>query len=217
MRIILIGPPGAGKGTQAKRIMESLGVVQLSTGDMLRAEVKAGSETGRLAGDMMAAGRLVPDSMILELIGRRIGQEDCNTGFILDGFPRTVAQAKALDDMLENRSLVLNGVILLGVDDEKLVQRVIGRFTCAGCGKGYHDTFEPPKVDGVCDKCGSTEFNRRKDDNEVSMRERLAAYHSETEPLLPYYEETGRLYRVDGMAEIDDVAKQIEEVLGRMC
>ncbi|MGB0748764.1 MAG: adenylate kinase [Magnetospiraceae bacterium] len=214
MNLILIGPPGAGKGTQAKRIEDAYGVVQLSTGDMLRAERASGSELGKRAGELMDAGKLVPDDLIISMISERIDGEDCKNGFILDGFPRTTGQAEALDGMLKEKNLTLDHVVLLEVDDDLLVARITGRYTCAKCGKGYHEEFEKPAKEGVCDVCGATEFTRRKDDNEETVRSRLEAYHGQTAPLLPYYEGTGRLKRVDGMAAIDEVTSQVKQVLG---
>ena len=213
MNLIVLGPPGAGKGTQAKRIEERFGVVQLSTGDMLRAAVGSGGELGRQAAEVMEAGQLMPDDIMIQIISERIAQPDCANGFILDGFPRTVAQAKALDRMLVDVGLRMDHVIELRVDDEVLVERITGRFHCARCGAGYHDSFQRPKVEGVCDVCGGTEFKRRHDDNEETVRARLAAYHEQTEPILPYYRRAGVLESVDGMAEIDEVTRQIMRVI----
>ena len=212
--IILIGPPGAGKGTQAKRLQDRYNIVQLSTGDMLRAEVASGSELGQRAKGIMEKGGLVPDDLIISMIGGRIDQDDCDKGFILDGFPRTTAQAEALDAMFGDKGMTLDAVLELEVDDEAMVTRITGRFTCAKCGKGYHDTFERPKTDGVCDVCGGTEFTRRADDNAETVRSRLKAYHEQTAPIAAYYKEKGLLKGVDGMAAIDEVTKQLTDILG---
>jgi adenylate kinase len=213
MNLILLGPPGAGKGTQAKRLEDRHSLVQLSTGDMLRAVVASGVPLGQQAKEIMAAGKLMPDELMIEMIADRISKPDCATGFILDGFPRTVPQAQALDRMLEEKGLKLDHVIEMKVDDAALVERITGRYTCAKCGQGYHDKFQKPKVDGVCDVCGSTEFTRRADDNAETVTTRLAAYHKQTAPILPYYKERGVLETVDGMADIDVVTEQIEALL----
>ncbi|GEO37076.1 adenylate kinase [Skermanella aerolata] len=213
MNLILLGPPGAGKGTQAKRLEDRHGLVQLSTGDMLRAVVASGVPLGQQAKEIMAAGKLMPDELMIEMIADRISKPDCATGFILDGFPRTVPQAEALDRMLEEKGLKLDHVIEMKVDDAALVERITGRYTCAKCGQGYHDKFQTPKADGVCDVCGSTEFTRRADDNAETVTTRLAAYHKQTAPILPYYKERGVLETVDGMADIDVVTDQIEALL----
>lgn len=214
MRLILLGPPGAGKGTQAQRLMEAYDIVQLSTGDMLRAAVAAGTEVGLRAKAVMEAGELVSDDIVVGIISDRVDQDDCQNGFILDGFPRTLAQAEALERMLAEKSLSLDAVIEMRVDDALLIDRITGRYTCAGCGAGYHDENLKPKVAGVCDKCGGTEFNRRADDNAETVTSRLKAYHEQTAPLLPFYGDSGHLQTVDGMAEIDEVTKQIQAVLG---
>ncbi|MGE0095291.1 MAG: adenylate kinase [Alphaproteobacteria bacterium] len=215
MNIILLGPPGCGKGTQAKRLQDRFGLVQLSTGDMLRAAVKSGSEIGRRAKAIMDSGALVPDDVIIAMIEDRIGQSDCRNGVILDGFPRTVAQAEALDRMFAGKGLKLDRVIELAVDEGALVKRITGRFSCKTCGAGYHDTFQRPKKDGVCDVCGGTEFVRRDDDKEETVKARLEAYRRQTAPILPYYKGKGLLSQVDGMAPIDDVTRQIEALVGR--
>src|SRR5262249_35097543 len=213
MNIILLGPPGAGKGTQAQRLQRERGVVQLSTGDMLRAAVASGSELGKKAKDIMNRGELVPDALMVGLIEDRIAQPDAAKGFILDGFPRTEAQAKALDQMLAKTGKKLDRVVEMEVDEKALTERIVGRYTCAKCGAGYHDTFKRPKVEGVCDVCGSREFTRRKDDNAETMKTRMAAYRAQTEPLLPYYAARGVLRKVDGMASMDEVYRQISGVL----
>ncbi|HYB11793.1 MAG TPA: adenylate kinase [Alphaproteobacteria bacterium] len=213
MNLLLLGPPGSGKGTQAKRLQDKYGLVQLSTGDMLRAAVKAGTEVGRKAKSIMEAGQLVPDDMVISIIADRIGQPDCKKGFILDGFPRTRAQAVALDEMLAKKHLTLDHVIELAVDEAVLTRRIVGRYSCARCGTGYHDEFQKPKTPGVCDVCGSREFVRRADDNPETVASRLAAYRAQTAPILPYYEAKGILKRVDGMADIDKVAGQIAAIV----
>ena len=218
MNIILFGPPGAGKGTQAKRLQKNRGLIQLSTGDMLRAAVAAGTEYGKKAKEIMEKGELVPDEVVINIISDRLEEDDVKNapGVIFDGFPRTVAQAEALDRMLAEKGMKLDAVIVLDVDDEALVERITGRFTCAKCGKGYHEKYERPKVDGVCDECGSTEFTRRADDNEETVRQRLEAYHAQTAPLIEYYEKQGIVKHVNGMADIDEVTKQIEQVLDQL-
>ena len=209
MKLVLLGPPGAGKGTQAERIEDRYGLAHLSTGEMLRAAVAAGTEVGRQAKSIMDAGRLVPDEVINDLVAERTLQPDCAQGFVLDGYPRTRAQAEALDAMLAERGSSLDAVIEFEVDDEALIERIAGRFACAQCGAGYHDRFKPTRTPGVCDVCGSTEFLRRKDDTAETVRARLDAYHRQTAPLLPYYRERGLLVTVDGMAEIDQVTDDI--------
>ena len=213
MNLILLGPPGAGKGTQAKLLEEKRGLKQLSTGDMLRAAVAAGTEYGKRAKTVMDRGELVSDEVVVSIIAERLAAPDVKKGFILDGFPRNTAQAEALDAMLKSKGLKLDWVIEMKVDDEALVDRISGRFTCAKCGKGYHDKFEKPKKPGVCDVCGSTEFIRRADDNEKTVRDRFGIYNKQTTPLVAYYAARRNLTQVDGMAAIADVNRQIEEVL----
>jgi adenylate kinase len=216
MRLILLGPPGAGKGTQAQRIVEKHGIPQLSTGDMLRAAVKAGTEVGKRAKALMDAGSLVHDEVVIGIVSERIDQPDCANGFILDGFPRTLVQADATETMLASKGMKLDVVIEMQVDDSVLVDRVSGRYTCAKCGAGYHDHLQKPKVEGVCDKCGSTEFKRRPDDNAETMTTRLRAYYKETSPLIGYYHAKGVLRSIDGMADIDQVTASIETILGKL-
>ena len=214
MNLILLGPPGAGKGTQARRLQDGHGLIQLSTGDMLRAAVASGSDIGNQVKAIMERGELVSDDVMIAMIKDRIQEADCADGFILDGFPRTTAQAEALDEMLADMGRALDNVVEMRVDDLELVGRITGRYSCAKCGAGYHDDFQKPATEGVCDSCGSTEFSRRKDDNAETVTSRLEAYHAQTAPLLPYYDGKGVLAGVDGMAEIDEVTLQIEAVLG---
>lgn len=216
MNLILLGPPGAGKGTQAKRLYDRHKLVQLSTGDMLRAEVASGSPLGKQAKQVMEAGQLVSDAIVIGIIDKRIDAPDCKSGFVLDGFPRTEKQAIALDEMLTRKGKKIDGVIELAVDEDALVERISGRFACAKCGAGYHDKFQRPKKEGVCDVCGGTEFTRRKDDNAETVKARLKAYREQTAPILPYYKKKGLLQRVDGMADPDAVTKELEGVLSRI-
>ncbi|MES2269575.1 MAG: adenylate kinase [Pseudomonadota bacterium] len=213
MNIILLGPPGAGKGTQATLLVDSRGMVQLSTGDMLRAAVKAGSPTGLKAKAVMDAGQLVSDEIVSGIIGEALDGLAPETGVIFDGYPRTAAQAESLDEILSARGRTLHHVIELEVDEDALVERITGRFTCANCGEGYHDTFKRPKVEGVCDKCGSTDFKRRPDDNEETVRTRMTEYRAKTAPILPIYEARGIVSRVDGMADMAHVSTAIAAVL----
>ena len=215
MNIILLGPPGAGKGTQAQRLVERRGMRQLSTGDMLRAAVKAGTPVGLQAKAVMERGELVSDEIVSALIGEELDAMGPDTGAIFDGYPRTAAQAESLDGILSARGRGLDHVIELGVDEDALVERITGRFTCASCGKGYHDTFEQPKQADTCDKCGGHEFKRRPDDNEETVRTRMAEYRAKTAPILPIYEARGIVARVDGMAPMDDVTTAIEGILGK--
>jgi len=214
VNIILLGPPGAGKGTQAQRLVERHGFRQLSTGDMLRAAVKAGTPTGLQAKAVMERGELVSDEIVSALIGEELDAMGVGTGAIFDGYPRTEAQAESLDGILASRGRKLDHVVELNVDEDALVERITGRYTCATCGKGYHDHFEKPKVEGVCDKCGGTEFKRRPDDNEATVRTRMAEYRAKTAPILPVYEARGIVHRVDGMAPMDDVTAAIADIIG---
>lgn len=213
-RLILMGPPGGGKGTQAKRLQDRYDIVQLSTGDMLRAAVAAGTEVGKQAKAVMDAGKLVSDDLIIAMIADRIDAPDCANGFILDGFPRTVPQAEALDKLLASKGIALDKVIEVSVPDSMLIERITGRFTCAKCGEGYHDKFKQPKTAGVCDACGGTEFTRRADDNEETVTARLKAYHAQTAPLVPFYKQKGLLEVIDGDRPMGAVTTDLERVLG---
>lgn len=213
MNLILLGPPGAGKGTQAEAITRKRGLVQLSTGEMLRRAVKAGSPIGREASAIMEAGGLVPDDIVIQIIAERISAPDCAKGFILDGFPRTLKQAAALDKLLPTLGKQIDAVVEIKVDDKVLIDRISGRYMCANCGASYHDTNCKPKVPGVCDRCGSKDFVRRADDNAETVKNRLMAYYRETAPLIGYYFAKGKLRSVDGMAEISEVSRQVDSIL----
>ncbi len=214
MILILLGPPGAGKGTQARKLQDDFEIIQLSTGDMLRAEVSSESEIGQRCKEAMEAGKLVNDDLIIDIIASRIGEDDCKNGFILDGFPRTTAQAEALDAMFEKKGLGIDHVIEISVDDDAMIQRITGRFSCAQCGAGYHDEFQKPEIEGVCDHCGGKEFTRRSDDNAETVRARLEEYHQQTAPIITYYGNKGLVESVDGMAPIDSVSEQLNAILG---
>lgn len=216
MRLILLGPPGAGKGTQAQRIVEKHGIPQLSTGDMLRAAVAAQTEVGLRAKAVMDAGKLVSDDIVIAIVAERVDQADCENGFILDGFPRTLVQADATEKMLKAKGIELSAVVEIRVEDDILADRIAGRYTCANCGAGYHDDNLKPAVAGVCDKCGSTHFKRRPDDNRETVKTRLQAYYKETSPLIGYYYAKEKLRSVDGMADIDSVTAEIENVLSTL-
>ena len=214
--IILLGPPGAGKGTQARMLQDRFGLVQLSTGDLLRAAVAAGTEAGKAAKAVMEAGQLVSDDIVLAVLKDRMAEPDISAGIILDGFPRTAGQAAALDALLAEGGQQVSAAISMEVDDAAMVERVSGRYTCAGCGEGYHDRFKTPAVEGVCDKCGGTEFKRRPDDNADTVRERLAAYHAQTAPLIAYYDGKGVLERVDAMGRIDSIGQALGAIVHRV-
>lgn len=207
--LILLGPPGAGKGTQARRLEERFGLVQLSTGDLLRAAVAAGTEAGQRAKAVMEAGDLVSDEIVIAIIRDRMAEPDVAKGVILDGFPRTTAQAEALETMLAESGQKVNAAISMEVDDAAMVERIAGRYTCAACGEGYHDSFKQPAAEGVCDKCGGTEFKRRADDKAETVAARLEAYHAQTAPLIAYYEGRGQLQRLDAMGEIDAITASL--------
>jgi adenylate kinase len=213
MNLILLGPPGAGKGTQARLLEETRGLKQLSTGDMLRAAVAEQTEYGKKAKAVMERGDLVSDDIVVAIIADRLDAKDVAQGFVLDGFPRNTSQAEALDRMLDSKHMQLDSVVEMKVDDEALIERIAGRFTCAKCGKGYHERFAPPKLAGQCDRCGSHDFVRRPDDKAETVRDRLRVYNRETEPLIAYYKARGALRTVDGMAGIDEVSQQIEKLL----
>nr|WP_156945724.1 adenylate kinase [Roseibacterium elongatum] len=214
VNLILLGPPGAGKGTQARMLEERFGLVQLSTGDLLRGAVAAGTEAGKAAKAVMEAGELVSDEIVLAVLKDRLDAPDVAAGTILDGFPRTAAQAEALDALLAERGQTIDAAISLEVEDEAMIARVSGRYTCAACGEGYHDQFKQPKVAGVCDKCGGTEMKRRPDDNAETVRTRLEAYHAQTAPLIDYYRARGALTEVPAMGDIDQIAARLAAIVG---
>lgn len=215
MRIILLGPPGAGKGTQARRLTEKHGIVAISTGDLFRARVKDPNDPlGLEIKKILDSGKLVPDEITVRMLAERMEQPDCKKGFVLDGFPRNVAQAEVLEKMLKEKGMVIDAVIEMAVDDDKLVDRIAGRFTCSACGMGYHDTFKRASQENVCDACGAKDsFARRADDNAETVRDRLKVYHGQTAPILPFYKGRGMLKTVDGMADMDQVTAQIEAIL----
>ena len=215
MNLILLGPPGAGKGTQASRLVKQRGMVQLSTGDMLRAAVAAATPVGLAAKAVMESGGLVSDEIVNGILSERLDQPDARAGFILDGYPRTDVQADALDAMLAQKGLQIDHVIELVVDEDALVERITGRFTCGSCGEGYHDRFKQPSVAGTCDACGGHEFKRRADDNEGTVRQRMNEYRAKTAPIIPHYEGRGIVSRIDGMASMDDVAASIDAIVDR--
>ncbi|MBS0125997.1 adenylate kinase [Thetidibacter halocola] len=211
--LILLGPPGAGKGTQARMLEDAFGLVQLSTGDLLRAAVAAGTEAGRKAKAVMEAGELVSDDIVIAILRDRLAEPDCARGVILDGFPRTAVQAKALDALLAETGQKIDAAISLDVDDAAMVERIAGRYTCAGCGEGWHDSFKMPAKAGVCDKCHGAVFNRRADDNAETVASRLDAYHAQTAPLIAYYEQSGALSRIDAMGSIEDIAAGLAAIV----
>jgi adenylate kinase len=216
INIILLGPPGAGKGTQAKLLEEKLGLKQLSSGDMLRAAVSRGTAVGQKAKSFMDAGKLVPDQVVVDVVFESIDAQSSGNGIILDGFPRTVDQAEALDKKLAEKGARIDGVIVIKVRDDKLVERVAGRYTCANCGEGYHDSFKKPAVAGICDKCGSHDFKRRDDDRPEKVKERLKAYHKQTVPLIDYYQKRGKVAVIDGELSIEDVSEKMDDVLASL-
>lgn len=211
--LILLGPPGAGKGTQARMLEEKHGLIQLSTGDLLRAAVAAGTDAGKAAKAVMEAGDLVSDDIVIAILRDRLAEPDCAKGVILDGFPRTTVQAEALDALLADNNQHINAAISLDVDDAAMVTRISGRFTCGGCGEGYHDTFKAPKVAETCDKCGSTDMKRRADDNAETVASRLVAYHAQTAPLIAYYKTKDVLHSVDAMGDIDAIARNLGAIV----
>lgn len=211
--LILLGPPGAGKGTQARMLEEKFGLVQLSTGDLLRAAVAAGTDAGKAAKTVMEAGELVSDEIVINILRDRLAEPDCAKGVILDGFPRTTVQAEALDALLAESGQGINAAVSLEVDDAAMVTRISGRFTCGDCGEGYHDTFKAPKVAGTCDKCGSTNMKRRADDNAETVASRLVAYHEQTAPLIAYYKARDVLKSIDAMGDIDTIATDLATIV----
>lgn len=216
MRIILLGPPGAGKGTQARIITEKYDIVHIAAGDIFRDNIKNGTPLGKQVEAILKAGTLVPDEITIKMIADRLDQPDCRNGFILDGFPRNVAQAEALEKMLKEKNIKLDAVVQMAVNDDELVERISGRFTCSGCGEGYHDKFKKPHNPESCDKCGAKDkFTRRPDDNAATVRTRLETYHNQTKPILPFYESRGMLKTVNGMASMADVTSQILAVLAK--
>lgn len=214
--LILLGPPGAGKGTQARVLQDKFGLVQLSTGDLLRGAVAAGTAAGKEAKAVMEAGGLVSDEIVLDVLADRLAEPDCAAGVVLDGFPRTTGQAVALDDMLSQSGQKINAAISLDVDNVKMVLRIAGRFTCGDCGEGYHDNFKPTKAEGVCDGCGSTNMTRRADDNAQTVMSRLDAYQLQTEPLISYYDAKGALSRVDAMGDIEAIGQSIAQIVSKV-
>ena len=213
MNIIFLGPPGCGKGTQAKRLEDKCGMVQLSTGEMLREEVRSNTKIGLQAKDIIEAGKLVVDDIVVSMIDRRLGDTEGNAGFILDGFPRTVSQAKSLDQLLKKRDMSLDQVVEFQVDEEVLVRRITGRYSCADCHQGYHEEYQKPRMPGTCDKCGSTKFTRRSEDNEGTVRSRLIEYNAATAPIVDFYDDRGVLISIDGMAEIEQITEQLENII----
>lgn len=211
--LVLLGPPGAGKGTQARKLEETFGLIQLSTGDLLRAAVAAGTEAGKKAKAVMEAGELVSDDIVIAILRDRMGEPDCVKGVILDGFPRTTVQAEALDTLMQDTGQSITAAISLEVEDEAMVERISGRYTCAKCGEGYHDRFKRPKTAGVCDKCGGTDMNRRADDNAETVAQRLKAYHAQTAPLIAYYDDKNVLHRIDAMKAIDAITEEMKSVV----
>lgn len=213
--LILLGPPGAGKGTQARLLEEKHGLVQLSTGDLLRSAVAAGTKAGKQAKAVMAAGDLVSDEIVIAILRDRLAEADCAHGVILDGFPRTTVQAEALDALLSETGQKINAAISLEVEDAAMVARISGRFTCGGCGEGYHDSFKPTARPGICDACGGTDMKRRADDNAETVAQRLAAYHAQTAPLIDHYQDKGALSRVPAMGAIEEIAAALDSVVSQ--